>query len=251
MLVDMNKVDWLTKTEIEQEASNLLSDWSAFIGEATRPPVPVEAIIENFLGIALEYEDLDAILGIPGVLGATWVNEKKMAINHCLLDGGEGRIIFTCGHEIGHWILHRSYFFDQFSRLAPGGDTDSPSIICRTSSSKERGEWQADFFSGCLIMPRMEVKEAYKRAFGQDPIVLHNEKSCFGRHNPLVLDPALNTVKEIAQKVIEHGAFTNASREAMAYRLQELGLLINVTGKKLFAPPQSTVPSATDPRPAV
>ncbi len=248
MLVDMNKVDWLGKGQIEQESQNLLSEWSAFTRQEVHPPIPVEGLIEKYLGITLEYDDLDRSLGVPGVLGATWVNEKKMAINSCLLDGGEGRIAFTCGHEIGHWILHRGYFFEQFSRLGRRENDDIPAIICRTSISKSRGEWQADYFSGCLIMPGMEVEEAYEKAFGQEPLVVFNEKSCFGRHNPIVLDPALDTVKEIAQEVIDRGGFTNVSKEAMVYRLQELGLLINVTGKRLLHHSPFTEPRETSPR---
>jgi len=29
-----------------------------------------------------------------------------------------------------------------------------PTVICRSSQAKERVEWQADFFSFCLLMPR-------------------------------------------------------------------------------------------------
>jgi len=233
MLVDMNSVAWLSKPQIEEEACLLLSEWVSFTGETVKPPIPVEAIIEKYLGITLEYEDLDQSLGISGVLGATWVNEKKMAINSCLLDGVEGRIAFTCGHEVGHWILHRDYFFQQFSRLEQRSHDDSPVIVCRTFLSKQRGEWQADHFGGCLLMPEMDVRNAYLDTFGPEPLVLYNEKSCFGRYNPMVLDPALDTVKEIAQEIINHGGFINVSREAMVYRLQELGLLVNRTGKSL------------------
>jgi Zn-dependent peptidase ImmA (M78 family) len=250
MLVNMNKVVWLGKTEIEREAYNLLSEWSTFTGQEAKPPIPVEAIIEKYLGITLEYDDLDKSLGIPGVLGATWVKEKRMAINNSLLDGVEGRIVFTCGHEIGHWILHRSYFFEQFSRLGQRADDESPPIICRTSASKQRGEWQADHFSRCLLMREMDVKDAYENAFGHEPLILYNEKSCFGRHNPIVLDPALDTVKEIAQEVIHQGAFTNVSREAMVYRLQELGLLINSTGKSFTNHFASINRAEHSPRPA-
>jgi hypothetical protein len=46
-------------------------------------------------------------------------------------------------------------------------------------------------------------------------------------------DPALDTVKEIAQKVIDYGNFTNVLKESMGYRLHELGLLVNFTGEAL------------------
>jgi len=268
MMVDMNKVSWLTKVQISQETDELLNQWEIFTGQEVKPPIPVEAITEKYLEFTLEYDNLEEILGIPDVLGATWVEEKRMVINSSLLDGVEGRITFTCGHEIGHWVLHRKYLFDQFTPLespsiyaGDGGNrkhqlliedgvkapplltgftrfhrlhnNDQPTVVCRLSASKLRGEWQADYFSSCLLMPQGEVENAYNIAFGTAPIFIYNEKSCFGRNNPVVIDPALDTTKEIAQKVIQEGNFTNVSKEAMCYRLHELGMLINSTGKSL------------------
>jgi Zn-dependent peptidase ImmA (M78 family) len=233
MMVDMSEVSWLTKDQISQETDELLNQWAIFTEQEVKPPVPVEAISEKYLEFTLEYDNLDEILGISGVLGATWAEGKRMVINNSLLEGVEGRITFTCGHEIGHWILHRKYLFDQFVRLRDPGKSDQPTVVCRMSASKLRGEWQADYFSSCLLMPQEKVEEAYKRAFGSTPILIYNEKSCFGRNNPVVIDPALDTTKEIAQKVITEGNFTNVSKEAMCYRLNDLGLLVNLTGKPL------------------
>ena len=229
----MNKVPWLTRLEISQETNQLLDRWSTFIGQKVRPPIPVEAIAENYLGIAVEYDDLDEMLGISDVLGATWVESKTMVINHCLIEGAEGRISFTCSHEIGHWVLHRRYFFEHFSRKNPQAIDPSPAIVCRISTSKMRGEWQADYFGACLLMPPREVQDAFEGVFGKEPLALYNKKSCFGCRSSLVLDPALDTVKEIAQRVIDYGDFTNVSRESMGYRLHELGLLVNFTGEAL------------------
>jgi len=293
MMVDMSKVSWLSKAEIASEVQELLNQWANFTSQevhpvrkpsralnpdgmtlrsdpaaeqgtifsnGVKPPIPVEAIAEKYLEFTLEYDDLEAILEMPGVLGATWIKGKKMVINNALLDGVEGRITFTCAHEIGHWILHRKYLFDQFTPLentsiyAPflltgflrsnqSGDSNEPAVVCRISASKQRGEWQADYFSSCLLMPQEKVENAYKRAFGTVPISIYNEKSCFGRNNPVVLDPALDTVKEIAQKVIDQGNFTNVSKEAMCYRLHDLGLLVNLTGQPLVGHPKAKRPS--------
>lgn len=232
MMVDMGKVSWLSKAQISQETDKLLNQWVFFTRQEIKPPIPVEAIAEKYLEFTLEYDNLDEILGIPDVLGATWVEEKRMVINTSLLDGVEGRLTFTCSHEIGHWILHRKYLFDQFTRSGRSCNNEL-TVVCRLSTSKLRGEWQADYFSSCLLMPQEEVKKAYKRAFGTAPIFIYNEKSCFGRNNPVVIDPALDTAKEIAHKVIIEGNFTNVSKEAMCYRLEELGLLVNCAGKSL------------------
>jgi Zn-dependent peptidase ImmA (M78 family) len=233
MMVDMSKVSWLTKVQISRETVDLLNQWAIFTGQDVKPPIPVEAIAERYLEFTLEYDNLDEILGIPDVLGATWAEGKRMVINNSLLDGVEGRITFTCGHEIGHWILHQRYLFDPFTRLRNSGEGNQPTVVCRMSASKLRGERQADYFASCLLMPQEKVEEAYERAFGTTPILIYNEKSCFGRNNPVAIDPALDTAKEIAQRVIVEGKFTNVSKEAMCYRLNDLGLLINMTGKPL------------------
>jgi len=229
----MNHVSWLTKADIGQETNKLLDQWRTFSGEPVKPPIPVEAIAENYLGIAVEYDNLEEMLGIPDVLGATWVESKTMVINSSLLDGAEGRISFTCSHEIGHWVLHRKYFFETFSRKDPAWVDQHPTVVCRISTSKLRGEWQADHFGACLLMPCGEVQDAFERAFGNKPLVLYNKKSCFGHRNLIALDPALDTVEEIVERVIDHGNFTNVSRESMGYRLLELGLLVNSTGEPL------------------
>jgi len=234
MMVDMSKVSWLSKAGITNEVQELLNQWEIFSGQEVKPPIPVEAITEKYLEFTLEYDDLEAILEMRGVLGATWIKRKKMVINKTLLDGVEGRITFTCAHEIGHWILHRKYLVDQFLRSNQSGDSNDPAVVCRISASKQRGEWQADYFSSCLLMPQEEVESAYQRVFGSEPVTIFNEKSCFGRNNPIVFDPALDTVKEIAQKVINQGNFINVSKEAMCYRLNDLGLLINLAGKPLM-----------------
>lgn len=242
MMVDMSQVSWLSKSRIDLETRELLSQWEIFSKKEIRPPIPVEAVAEKYLKFTLEYDDLEKMLGLPGVLGATWAESKRMVINNSLLDGVEGRITFTCGHEIGHWILHRKYLFDQMMRFHRLSDSDEPAVVCRVSASKLRGEWQADYFSSCLLMPREEVEIAYQRAFGPDSISIYNEKGCFGRKNPFAFDPALDTVKEIAQKVIDQGNFTNVSKEAMCYRLHDLGLLINLTGKPLVTQPKTKRP---------
>lgn len=234
MFVDMNQVPWRSRAEIHNAADDLLCGWKEFCGEEIAPPIPVEAIAEKYLGITIEYDDLGEILGIPDALGATWVKEKRMVVNSGLLEGVEGRIGFTCGHEIGHWFLHRNYLVDRSAQTHGSLGRNEAAVICRISNTKARGEWQADYFSACLLMPEAEVRQAYQKAFGVEPLVIYNEKSCFPRHNPIVLDPSLDTAKEIAERVVGEGNFTNVSKEAMCYRLEELGILINQTGKSLF-----------------
>ena len=242
MILDTIKVPWLPQTQIENEANDLLNQWEKFSGQEIIPPIPVEAIVEKYLGITLEYDKLEDILGIPDVLGATWVEKKRMVINSSLLDGQEGRLTFTCGHEVGHWVLHRECLFDQTAKLPDSATKDNPSIVCRVSAAKTRGEWQADCFSACLIMPSLAVRGAFHKVFGEDPLVIYNRHSCFGKNNPLAIDPSLDTAHQIAKYVVDAGRFLNVSKEAMTYRLEDLGLLVNETGLSLSSSFQAKKP---------
>ena len=229
----MSKVAWLNKAQINKETDELLREWAIFAEQEVNPPIPVEAIAEKYIEFTLEYDNLDEVLGIRDVLGATWAEEKRMVINNSLLDGVEGRITFTCAHEIGHWVLHRKYLYDQFTRTETSSKAYNPTVVCRASASELRGEWQADYFSSCLLMPEKEVEDSFTKTFGPYPLIMYNEKSCFNPRNEIVVDPAHDSAKEIARRVIEAGDFTNVSKEAMCYRLLDLGLLINRVGKPL------------------
>lgn len=68
-------------------------------------PVPVEEWIESPLDIRFGYEDLSH-LG-EGVLGAAFIQEREILIDSKVTDH-DGRCRFTCAHELGHMVLHRS-----------------------------------------------------------------------------------------------------------------------------------------------
>lgn len=59
----MGKVSWLGKDEIGFQADELLNQWETFTGQSVKPPIPVEAIVEKYFKITLEYEDLNRVFG--------------------------------------------------------------------------------------------------------------------------------------------------------------------------------------------
>lgn len=65
------RVPWLEKETIARQTEGLIADYEAMTGERVTPPIPVEDVIERFLGLDLTYEDLDEKLGMSDVLGAT------------------------------------------------------------------------------------------------------------------------------------------------------------------------------------
>jgi Zn-dependent peptidase ImmA (M78 family) len=222
------RVPWMTKEVIAHQAKELLAAYEAVIGHCVSPPFPVEDVIERFLGLSLSYEDLDAKLGMDDVLGATYVNRKRISINEKLLhDRNEGRLIFTCAHEAGHWILHR-----HLVETPAGFNRFKDAIVCRARNAQEPVEWQADYFATCLLMPDEEMKKAFSLVFPMRPLTLDNVRSSLGG-TAVCVDPCVENWHFIADMVREGGGFTNVSKEAMIFRLEELGLLVNRTGARL------------------
>jgi hypothetical protein len=64
------KVEFLPKPHIEAAASGFLGLYGQKFGEITTAPVPVEEILESYLGLDLEFDDLTRLTGIRDVLGA-------------------------------------------------------------------------------------------------------------------------------------------------------------------------------------
>lgn len=223
----IQQVPWISKRAIAFRAGEVVRQYSHASGESTSVPVPVEALME-FKGLTLEYGDLEEMLGIPDVMGATWVKKRLVIINNKLLTGVEGRVAFTCAHELGHWELHRNLV-----------ETESinregrPSIFCRERDAKMPLEWQADYFAASLLMPENLVRDTFYSCFGPSPLVMHNENSSRDSSaikldsGMIIVDPALDTARDIASLVIVEGGFSNVSRQAMQFRLEELDLLIN------------------------
>ena len=174
------KVPWLPKQEIALQARKVLSTHETLTGKPVEPPIPVEDIIERSLNLRFSYEDLQEGYGLEGVIGALYVDLRRICVDLSLVDGGkEGRLSFTCAHEAGHWVLHR-----QLIKAATRPGT-SQNIICRLASAKEPVEWQADHFAACLLMPEDSVRDAFREAVGEECLVLENVRSALGWHPAL------------------------------------------------------------------
>lgn len=102
-------------------------------------PIPVESWIETPLGIRFGFEDLSG-LG-PDVLGAAFVMEREIVIDQRGLNH-EGRLRFTCAHELGHLMLHRR-----------AGRVFHESSDIGSFVSPDRYERQADRFAAAFLMP--------------------------------------------------------------------------------------------------
>lgn len=189
----MDKVDILSRTQIDDEAKKFLIKYRPnALKEATK--LDLENLIENDLGLNIDYQNLDEN---HQILGATVFKDgymnvynngekelKKFNKNTMVFDiklsedyKQEGRFLFTLAHEIGHWILHRKHFFideqqQSIFHLLEDENKDN-FIICvkrnesamlyvRKKTPEEWIEWQADNFASSLLMPKDIFKTTYE-----------------------------------------------------------------------------------------
>jgi hypothetical protein len=231
------KVVYRPDAEIEASANTLLARYSRAEAIQVRPPIDLDDLLVH-LGLRLDLDDLEAMLGILDVLGALWINERRIYIDQTLdpdeRPGASGRFRFTLAHEIGHWGLHRSLFspkdpHDDLFRRSSG-----PSIVCRTSQRKEPIEWQADAFAAALLMPRSEVVAHWPRLIGPEPLKVGELRGRAGPFLAAALALAGPSHEPRAQQdgLIEHSirpmveAF-EVSPAAMRIRLERLGLIVH------------------------
>jgi Zn-dependent peptidase ImmA (M78 family) len=172
------KVKYLTEDEIETDAKLLLAEYEDTIGEPIKLPVPVDEITTYHLALRLGFDDLHKTLNRPmlssqpDILGAIFVEKELVLIDQHLNPKHNpsmlGRYRFSVTHEIGHWRLHRHLFAKDRAQATMFGRPAAPSFICRSSEAWKREEWQADFYSSCLLMPRKLVFQAWRDRFGND-----------------------------------------------------------------------------------
>jgi len=221
----MAKVKFLRHSEIENASLCLLAEYGRKYGDVVEPPVPVEEILEAHLALTLDFDDLGKRIGVPDVLGATWIQDKLVLVDQSLdpteNSPKEGRYRFTLAHELGHWELHRHHFLADAGQPSLFGDKPKPSIVCRTSSRKEPMEWQADMFSGYLLMPKDMIFAAWEARCGSlEPYIAKEEMADLSAKWGLAEDaqPTVDIAKDLAQQF-------NVSGQAMQIRLIGLGLI--------------------------
>lgn len=180
----------LSMKEIDHFAELILSDFNGCLLEEPFP-VDIESLLEFYLGLILDYQDLtpnQSILGmtvfndchIP-VYNAEYntakiipVSEKTVLIDNSLLEEDQkGRYRFTLGHEAGHWIFHRDKYLENKQQTSLFKVEEAqPVVKCRATdienSSRRNSlttdndwmEWQADYMASALLMPKSTFQRA-------------------------------------------------------------------------------------------
>lgn len=158
------------KESIERRANDILRRMQ--MTENFAPKWPLEAsLVADFLdlGVVWDYIPPDE----EGAIAARILpSERLIEINEEILDKPQGFQESTLAHEIGHWVLHINQ--DEANGVVKQleldlGDYGTPKeseqpFVCRgaASSKIDSIEWQAQYFAGCLLMPKAILEEKRK-----------------------------------------------------------------------------------------
>jgi IrrE N-terminal-like domain len=151
--------------DMEERAAQVLAAAPEYIWDGERLPVPVEDLVDSVYGLLVR--DVDNMAGAPdappltegqslsGLLlparGEIWVNADEAR-------QWPPRRRFTIGHELGHWVLHR---------------TGQQALFCRRTSVDEQAvppgrdiEEEASAFAAALLMPQWLFVREHARCRG-------------------------------------------------------------------------------------
>jgi hypothetical protein len=245
-------VPYLSDEKIERDSEALLAEFSSERNVVIAPPIPIEDIVEKHLKLGIEFDDTHRLFGVPrsgrglgqgpDILGAIFLNERRIVIDESLdpdeNPSMEGRFRFTLGHEGGgHWRLHRRLLAKDPAQIALFGGPAVPSVVCRSSQSRERVELQADLYAAYLLMPRKLVFDAWQKEFGTyEPFIFDATKRASAASRPRGNGPRM--IGAILREMIEpdhtyvfdliakkFAPVFRVSPIAMRIRLENLGLL--------------------------
>jgi hypothetical protein len=219
----VKQVKFIPEPRIEGATLSLLASYGEKYGKILTPPIPAEEILESHLELDLRIDDLPRLLDVPDVLGATWIQQRRVRIDQSLdptvHPSNEGRYRFTVSHEIGHWELHR-YLFPGNPNQGSLFTEEAEPIVCR-SGAKDSMEWQADCFAGYLLMPKEMVFRVWEGVYGKlEPYVAVDEIAGLSARWGLGFDgrPTVGVARDMAREF-------KVSGQAMQIRLVGLGLI--------------------------
>src|SRR5215213_4163578 len=153
--------------DVEERAERVLAAAPGYVWDGEHLPVPVEDLVDSVYGLLVrDVEDMRAAPGAPmlapgqslsGMLlparGEIWVNAEEAR-------QWPPRRRFTIGHELGHWVMHRSgerSLFCRSTTVQPDEQVDQGAVEIPDI------EEEASVFAAALLMPAHLIRREYER----------------------------------------------------------------------------------------
>lgn len=208
------QVDALVEERFPFLTNPLIKDFGKYAANIITLEVD-PAIAAQDLGVEYEYRELESDMQ----LGYLDIDKETIFLKP--FGDNYPRDRFTFAHELGHYLLHLS-FFKQYCYSSVGETANT--ITQDATMSQLKLSWfehHANYFAACFLMPRKLVYLLYT--------YLHNMyvKEKYGDPlGPLYYNPNQSeTYESFKNVVIRLAELLCVSSQAMTYRLREMGLL--------------------------
>lgn len=134
------------------------------------------------------------------------VSANTIVLNDSIKDTCVGRYRFTAAHEVAHLILDMVYHLGYRLRYR-----SSPKMINNMINYTpfDYEEYIADRLASCILLPEKELRKAFYESFGKNRVEYISPLDCDGGYAKFC---------RIAERF-------GVSREALAIRLQQIGML--------------------------
>jgi len=168
------QITFISQNTLEGIARKTLKEYNPALLTGEPCAIPIEKIAEKHFGLSIEFHCLRKN-GL--ILGETIFDDALVPVYDCeakrydfvFIKGGtiildesllccktDGRLRFTCAHELAHWLIHRELYL---------GSGETAALINPKKSSEDNSmiERQADILGTALLMPAGQVKRAFYR----------------------------------------------------------------------------------------
>jgi len=225
MRVDNNGIPILSDAEIEARAEGLLEtvDQELLIVPCEAPIGNIFEFLKKEHGVQVEFCDLGVKNGYK-ILGRVVFSTDTILIDEKLPVTNNSSFLFTCAHEIGHWLLHSSckIKIDKKPALNELSDDEGSLRIRKKSRIDSPARWlehQANVFAASLLMPKNAVINAV--------VQIQKDLGINRNLGEIHISKEVYTKRDFS-KILDglHDIF-QTSFTAMKIRLEECGVIID------------------------
>lgn len=151
----------MSRSDIEKAVIDNLAkfrkEYMSRFGKHPQDPLDVEMLVELLWGFTVIFDEIKQDDPENETLGELRPELKQVAIHTGI--SNQKRISFTIAHEAGHLSLHRTLFKIQDKEIIGWANGAVRAKSKRQLGAEARREWQANFYAGTLLAPRLAIDE--------------------------------------------------------------------------------------------
>ena len=196
------KIPFIKDEEIKKIASSIYNEFQLKTSE-----ISGEILFKKFPNFKITFEDYPS-----GILGVLSLKNNIISLSNEILNDSKRRN-FTIAHEIGHIVLHSS-FFNMIEKTYEYDDDKVSPIV--NEEVYKRMENQANLFASYLLIPEKKLLVCFNNIL--EELNIHKKQ--------LYLDSQPCNIKDVNYALLKMSEHFNVSKEVIKYRLKNEKLLV-------------------------